>query len=205
MIKQPNVFDDLVTPTGNRPVVFRPMRVNQPTDQPIEDQFRKTQKSTEVAITNTQIAVARASGSAAVGGDIGGTPNVPLVVSTHLAAPLPVAQGGTAVSTVAANLVFAGATSGVGQTPPGFRLLVIADLPFTGTASSTTFARGDGTWVNPIILTVAAPTVAASQIGLGNGTSGTATAGAATLPANPVGFVIINIAGTNYKLPYYNV
>lgn len=34
-------------------------------------------------------------------------------------------------------------------------------------------------------------------------TSTTATAGAQTLPANPVGFLIINISGTNYKLPYY--
>lgn len=35
-------------------------------------------------------------------------------------------------------------------------------------------------------------------------TSGTATAGAATLPANPVGFLIINIGGTAFKVPYYN-
>lgn len=38
-----------------------------------------------------------------------------------------------------------------------------------------------------------------------NTTSTTATAGAATLPANPVGFIIIQINGTNYKIPYYNV
>lgn len=36
-------------------------------------------------------------------------------------------------------------------------------------------------------------------------TSGTANAGAATLPANPVGFIQIAIAGTNRKIPYYVV
>lgn len=34
-------------------------------------------------------------------------------------------------------------------------------------------------------------------------TSATAVAGAATLPANPVGFLRIKIGGTTYKLPYY--
>jgi hypothetical protein len=33
----------------------------------------------------------------------------------------------------------------------------------------------------------------------------TATAGAAVLPASPVGFIPINVNGTNYKIPYYNV
>jgi Pectate lyase superfamily protein len=42
-----------------------------------------------------------------------------------------------------------------------------------------------------------------SGIGLGRTTAATATAGAATLPANPVGFLEINLAGTMYKLPYY--
>lgn len=36
-------------------------------------------------------------------------------------------------------------------------------------------------------------------------TSGTATAGAATLPANPVGFLNVTINGTPVKVPYYNV
>jgi hypothetical protein len=36
-------------------------------------------------------------------------------------------------------------------------------------------------------------------------TAASATAGAATLPANPVGFLEINIGGTVYKLPYYAV
>ena len=36
-------------------------------------------------------------------------------------------------------------------------------------------------------------------------TATTATAGAATLPAAPVGFIEVNIAGTIRKLPYYAV
>lgn len=37
------------------------------------------------------------------------------------------------------------------------------------------------------------------------GTSGSATGGAATLPANPVGFVTMTLPnGTSVKVPYYN-
>ena len=36
------------------------------------------------------------------------------------------------------------------------------------------------------------------------GTSGTATAGSATLPANPVGFIIVTLpGGATVKVPYY--
>jgi hypothetical protein len=34
--------------------------------------------------------------------------------------------------------------------------------------------------------------------------SSTATAGAATLPANPVGFMNVTVNGQNYRVPYYN-
>lgn len=37
------------------------------------------------------------------------------------------------------------------------------------------------------------------------GTATSATAGSATLPANPVGFIEVNINGTNRKIPYYAV
>ena len=33
----------------------------------------------------------------------------------------------------------------------------------------------------------------------------TANAGSATLPANPVGFISIQVNGVDYKLPYYAV
>jgi hypothetical protein len=34
--------------------------------------------------------------------------------------------------------------------------------------------------------------------------SRTATAGAATLPANPVGFMNVTVDGQSYRVPYYN-
>jgi hypothetical protein len=51
------------------------------------------------------------------------------------------------------------------------------------------------------------PTRAWQQFFLGilNFTSATtATTGAATLPANPVGFINITVNGQPYKVPYYN-
>lgn len=40
---------------------------------------------------------------------------------------------------------------------------------------------------------------------LSDTTSSTATGGAATLPANPVGFIEVTIGGTARKLPFYSV
>jgi hypothetical protein len=61
---------------------------------------------------------------------------------------------------------------------------------------------GNGS-VQTLTLTAVAPTVGASQVGLGGTVSATATAGSATLPTNPVGFIIFNVAGTAVKVPYY--
>jgi hypothetical protein len=61
-----------------------------------------------------------------------------------------------------------------------------------------------GTVTEPVaVLTGATPTVAAGQLGLGATTAATATAGAGTLPATPVGFIVVNVAGTIGKIPYY--
>lgn len=48
--------------------------------------------------------------------------------------------------------------------------------------------------------------VGAGEVCLGNGTATTvgAAGGAAALPAAPVGYLSINVAGTFYKIPYYN-
>lgn len=44
----------------------------------------------------------------------------------------------------------------------------------------------------------------ASAFPQATGTSGTATGGAATLPANPVGFIVLTLPdGTSAKVPYY--
>lgn len=55
----------------------------------------------------------------------------------------------------------------------------------------------------PLNLTGAAASVA-SGINLGGTTSGTATAGAATLPANPLGFLVAFNGATQVKIPYYS-
>jgi hypothetical protein len=75
----------------------------------------------------------------------------------------------------------------------------IASLSNAGTLNLTG-SEGTGN----LILGTAAPTVGTGQVGLGAITAATATAGAATLPANPTGFLIINVAGATQKIPYYN-
>lgn len=56
-----------------------------------------------------------------------------------------------------------------------------------------------------VINNKAAPTVAANQIGFGSTTASTvgAAGAASALPATPSGYIIVNIAGTNFKIPYY--
>jgi hypothetical protein len=51
----------------------------------------------------------------------------------------------------------------------------------------------------------AAVTVGASRIAYGGTTSATvgAAGGASALPATPTGYIIVNVAGTNMKVPYY--
>lgn len=91
--------------------------------------------------------------------------------------------------------------SGGNYTPRGTAGLFSGTLTINGGGSLTP----TGTMVfGGIILGTAAPTAQAGQVGLGSGTAATATAGAATLPANPTGFLIVNIGGTVQKIPYYN-
>jgi hypothetical protein len=56
----------------------------------------------------------------------------------------------------------------------------------------------------PTTLTSATPTVSSGQLGIGTTTATTATAGAQTLPAQPAGFLVLNLGGTAIKVPYYN-
>lgn len=69
----------------------------------------------------------------------------------------------------------------------------------------------NGTAVNQlkggvILDTTAAPTVAAGQVGLGATVATTvgAAGAASALPATPLGYLIINVAGVAAKIPYYN-
>jgi len=55
------------------------------------------------------------------------------------------------------------------------------------------------------VMTAAAPTVSASQVGFGGTVAATAntTGGGLTLPLLAAGYLIINVAGTQFKVPYY--
>lgn len=74
---------------------------------------------------------------------------------------------------------------------------------FSGTRAGVEYSYLDAT--GRLMLTGAAPTVAAGQIGIGATTASTvgAAGGASALPATPTGYLIVNIAGTNFKIPYY--
>jgi hypothetical protein len=50
----------------------------------------------------------------------------------------------------------------------------------------------------------ATPTAPASQLGIGATTATTANSGSETLPAQPAGFLVMNLSGTPIKIPYYN-
>jgi hypothetical protein len=85
-----------------------------------------------------------------LGGDIGGTVTVPQIVSTHLAAPLPIAQGGTAAATASAALASLGAPPSTRQILAGTGLSgggdLTADRTLTvayGTAAGTAAQGND--------------------------------------------------------------
>jgi hypothetical protein len=92
--------------------------------------------------------------------------------------PIPVADGGTGVSTASPNLVFAGPTSG-GAAPPAFRSLVNADLPVvdvphggTGTSSLTLNGVLYGNTTSPVQVTAAGAINSVLWVGSTGGGSG---------------------------------
>lgn len=63
----------------------------------------------------------------------------------------------------------------------------------------------DAAKLSSTTLTAAAPTVSTGQVGYGATTATTATTGAnGAAPAQVAGYLIINVAGTAQKIPYYN-
>jgi len=72
------------------------------------------------------------------------TPSYLTVTGSPITTAGTIAITGTSES---ANLVLASPNGSSGALTP--RALVVADMPATGTASSTTFFRGDGTWAVP--------------------------------------------------------
>lgn len=73
----------------------------------------------------------------------------------------------------------------------------------TNTQSTAVFQNSVGGWVSVSSGRLNLSATATNFVA--HSTSGAATAGAATLPANPVGFLILQIDGTEYKFPYYSV
>jgi len=97
-----------------------------------------------------------------------------------------------------ANLNTLAATSTM--TPP----VITPNAVITAPTSGQTIT-GFGLTLPNEMLTAAAPTVAAAQVGLGSTVATTATAGTnGAAPAQVAGYLIINVAGTVQKVPYYN-
>ncbi|MHA8091637.1 beta strand repeat-containing protein [Aquirufa regiilacus] len=104
------------------------------------------------------------------------------VAVSDITGTLPVANGGTGVTTAAANLVFAGPTSGATASAPSFRSLVAADLP----AGSTNYViNGTTQQANTSFNISGSGTIGTTLAVTGNTTiGGTATiTGATTLSA----------------------
>ncbi len=108
------------------------------------------------------------SGRVRLTGDFGGTYDAPQVVATHLAAPLPVAQGGTGATDAAAARAALGAAAAAHQhnaSDINAGTLAVGQLPVMvgsgashaagavpdpgATAGTTKFLREDGTWAVP--------------------------------------------------------
>ncbi len=104
------------------------------------------------------------------------------VAVSDITGTLPVANGGTGATTAAANLVFAGPTSGSSAAAPSFRALVAADLP---TGSTNYVNNGTTQQANTNFNISGAGTIGTNLTVTGNTTiGGTATiTGATTLSA----------------------
>ena len=105
--------------------------------------------------------------------------------------------GGSGTGAVQLNLNANSGTSGVQFGSGGASPTVVGSVDSAGKA---TLNGG------VVIHNVAAPTAGANEVALGSTTATTvgAAGGASAPPATPVGYLIINVAGTNYKVPYYN-
>lgn len=85
------------------------------------------------------------------------------------------------------------------------------EVNFNEVTSTIRLARNADSWINTAnnfgigIATPGAKLHVNGTVRVDGQTATGATAGADTLPSNPVGFITINLDGTNYKVPYYNV
>ena len=150
-----------------------------------------------IAAADVPAATGGAQGAVQLAGDLGGTAASPQVVGTHLAAALPIAQGGTGTAAGPANTSFCGA--------PAFRALVAADVPTlnqstTGNAATATNLAGGATLPAYLAPHVATLTFVGSgttlvDASLGNAFNLTLTASTTTLgnPSNPVDGEVIRV------------
>lgn len=73
-----------------------------------------------------------------------------------------------------------------------------------GVAVEIVRATGEVLINHGLVIASAAPTVAGGSLGLGATTSATATAGSnGAVPSQVAGYLIINVAGTEFKVPYF--
>ncbi len=60
-----------------------------------------------------------------------------------------------------------------------------------------------GTCCGQFVVSGSASHLRTDEVNFSGSTASSANAGAASLPANPVGFIVVQVAGTNRKIPYY--
>jgi hypothetical protein len=112
---------------------------------------------------------------------------------------------------------FFGANAGLAGAATGYYRLRSTDtIVWRNNAASADIVLGKNTsdqltWPNIFvaagaIYTAAAPTTAAAQVSFGSTTATSASTGSnGDVPAQVVGYIIVNIGGTNMKVPYYNI
>jgi hypothetical protein len=140
-----------------------------------------------------------------------GTQTIPVLVVTGGAT----ISGGSTIATgnltVSTGSVSAGTSLAAGTT-------VTAGTGVTATTGGVTAAAGDITATTGNITSTAGTVTGVNLTSTGTTTVGAvnfattttattvgAAGGATALPATPKGYLIISVAGTNYKIPYYNV
>lgn len=108
-----------------------------------------------------------------------------------------VGGSGNVIGWSSQSSLFANSTSDTGFSRTG---------PASVALGAGSFAQANGSLtLGNTTLTSAAPTVAASQVGLGSTTATSATTGSnGDVPAQVLGYLIANVAGTAVKIPYYS-
>ena len=129
------------------------------------------------------------------------TIQVPVNLATGVSGTLPVANGGTGVTTAAANTVFAGPSSG-GSAAPSFRTLGVAEVTGAAPLASPTFT---GTVTIPAGASISGFAPLASPTFTGTPAAPTASSGDNTTQIATTAFVttaVAGAAGTPYDLPF---